>query len=208
MFLPVSKTRRAGQITGKISASPNPIYFGQGGVRISWETNDPAGAEVRVSTCPGDEKLVSKGRSGQTEISWIVDSTTYEFRLYAASQRDTPVDSVAVRRALDSVPIALREIADEALRGNIDMAELSRFIAALIPAYLQTHRFRQVLPVLLHQLATEVMRGDIGGTEMTQFIATVIPKYLNGSVAGKIVATPNPVPFGADRFDIVGNQRS
>ena len=61
-FYRVSNTERTGEITGKISANPNPIFFGQGCVVISWETNDPAGAEVRVSTSPDDEKLVSKSR--------------------------------------------------------------------------------------------------------------------------------------------------
>ena len=114
---------------------------------ISWETNDPAGGEVRVSTRPGDEKLVSKSKdSGQTEISWIVGSTKYEFRLYAASQPHTPVDSVEVHRDLDSVPIALREIADEAMRGNIGMAELSKFIATVMPHFLHSGRFHEIFP--------------------------------------------------------------
>ena len=133
----MSNTKPAGAIVGKINADPNPIPFGQDGVLISWETNDPAGAEVRVSTSRDDEKLLSKsqGKSGQTEIPWIVDSTVYDFRLYAASQPGTPIDSVQVRRDLDSAPLVLRELADEALRGNIDWAELSRFIAT-VPAYL------------------------------------------------------------------------
>jgi len=143
----VSNTKVLGPITGKIRASPNPIYFGQGSVVISWETNDPAGGEVRVSTRPGDEKLVSKSKdSGQTEISWIVGSTKYEFRLYAASQPHTPVDSVEVHRDLDSVPIALREIADEAMRGNIGMAELSKFIATVMPHFLHSGRFHEIFP--------------------------------------------------------------
>jgi hypothetical protein len=75
----VNNTERTRRITGKISANPNPISFGQGCVVISWETNDPAGVEVRVSTSGDDEKLVSKsrGKSGQTEIPWIVDPTVY-----------------------------------------------------------------------------------------------------------------------------------
>ena len=200
----MSNTDRTGQFAGKINANPNPILFGQGSVLISWETNDPGGAEVRVSTAPDDEKLVSKsnGRSGQTEIPWIVDSTVYDFRLYAASQPDKPIDSVRVKRDFESVPLILRELADEALRGNIGMAEISRFIAALIPAYLQTERFRQVFPVLLQQLAVDVMHGNVGAIEVSQFIATVIPKYLDKSIAGKIVAAPNPVSFGESSFRI------
>ena len=149
MVLRVSNRERTGKIAGKIGANPNPISFGQGCVVISWETNDPAGAEVRVSTSTGDEKLVSrsKGQSGLTEIPWIVDSTEYDFRLYAASQPETPVDSVKVRRDLDSPYIVPRELADEALCGNIDMVELSRFIATVIPHCLHSGKFREIFPV-------------------------------------------------------------
>ena len=145
----MSNTERTGQFTGKINANPNPILFGQGSVLISWETNDPGGAEVRVSTAPDDEKLVSKsnGRSGQTEIPWIVDSTVYDFRLYAASQPDKPIDSVKVKRDFESVPLILHELADETLRGNIDMAELSRFVATVMPHYLHSGKFQDIFPV-------------------------------------------------------------
>jgi hypothetical protein len=143
----VSITKPVGAIVGKINADPNPIPFGQGGVLISWETNDPAGAEVRVSTSSGDEKVVSGGQSGQTEIRWIVASTAYDFHLYAACQPDTPIDSVQVRRDLDSAPIVLREFAEEALRGNIDMAELSQFIATVMPRCLHGGKFQEIFPV-------------------------------------------------------------
>ena len=140
-------TKPAGTIVGKINAAPNPIPFGQGGVLISWETNDPAGAEVRVSTSSGEEKVVSQGQSGQTKIQWIVGATAYDFRLYAASQPDTPIDSVRVRRDLDSAPIVLRELAEEALRGNINMAELSQFIATVMPRCLHSGKFQEIFPV-------------------------------------------------------------
>jgi len=115
----VNKREPTGEITGKITASPNPISFGQRCV-ISWNTNDPAGAEVRVSTSPGSEKLLSKGPSaGQAEIPWITDSVTYDFRLYAASQPGNPIDAVKVKRDLDSVSAILRKLATEAKQGNI-----------------------------------------------------------------------------------------
>ena len=56
---------------------------------------------------------------------WIRPLTSFAFTPRASQIR--PIDSVAVRRDLDSVPAALREIADEALRGNIDMAEALAF---------------------------------------------------------------------------------
>ncbi|HXM25575.1 MAG TPA: class I SAM-dependent methyltransferase, partial [Chthoniobacterales bacterium] len=138
---------RTGKITGKISANPNPVSLGQGCVVISWETNDPAGAEVRVSTSGGHEQLVSQGPSGQTEIPWVVDSTIYDFRLYAASQPDTPIDSVQVWRDLESASMALRELADEVMRGNIGMPELSQFIATVTPRCLHSEEFYEIFQV-------------------------------------------------------------
>jgi len=143
----VSNTQRTGEITGKISANPNPVSFGQGCVVISWETNDPAGGEIRVLTSSGDEKLVSQGPSGQVEIPWIVDSMIYDFRLYAVSRPDTPIDSVQVRRDLGSAPMILRELADEAMRGNIALSELSQFIATVMPHCLRSGKFHEIFPV-------------------------------------------------------------
>jgi hypothetical protein len=130
----VTKKKRAREITGKIFAQPNPIYFGQGGVVISWQTNDPAGAEIRVLPGTEQEKLVTRrGKSGQLEIPWITDSRVYEFRLYGASQPDVVLDRVKARRAIESASAALDQIADEVNHGNIDTAELSRFVEAVIP---------------------------------------------------------------------------
>jgi len=138
------KTQTKGPITGQISASPNPICFGQRCV-VSWQTNDPVGAEVRVSTGANDERLVARGgTSGQVEIPWIADSTVYEFRLYSAGRPDMAIDSVRARREIESAPAALREIADEVTRGNVDMAELSRFIAAVMPICLRNPQFRDL----------------------------------------------------------------
>jgi len=141
----VDKTEVTAPITGKIDANPNPICFGQRCVVISWNTNDPGGAEVRVSTGSDDEKLVTQGgKSGHVEIPWITDSTVYEFRLYAASRPEVALDSVRARREIESAPAALREIADEVRRGNIEMAELSRFMAAVIPICLESKEIREL----------------------------------------------------------------
>jgi hypothetical protein len=143
----VNKTERTGPITGKIRANPNPLSFGQRCV-VSWEINDPAGAEVRVSTGTNDEKLVTRGgNSGQVEIPWIADSTVYEFRLYAGSRPDVLIDSVEARRQIESAPAAIREIADEVARGNIDMGEISRFIAAVMPFCLRRLQPRDLFQI-------------------------------------------------------------
>jgi Methyltransferase domain len=140
----VNKTEPTGEITGKINANPNPLCFGQRCV-ISWETNDPAGAEIRVSTGTDEEKLVTQGgKSGCVEIPWITNSTVYEFRLYPVSLPNVAIDSVKTRREIESAPAALREIAEEVNRGNIDMNELSRFISAVIPICLDSTEIRQL----------------------------------------------------------------
>src|SRR5262249_16215508 len=98
----MSNNKRIGEITGKISAKPNPVAFLQGSVEISWETNDPAGGEVRVSTSPDHEQLVSRGQSGRTKISWIEHSKVYEFRLYPASRPELPIASLEPKRETQS----------------------------------------------------------------------------------------------------------
>jgi len=142
----VSKPGRTGAIQGKITAIPNPIPFGEDCVVISWATNDQAGAEVRVSTSPGHEQLVSRAQSGSTKISWIAHSTVYDFRLYAASQPDLAIDSVEVTRETDSAQVVLRELAAEVMGGNVDAA-LSSFIAATVPRFVHTGKFRKVFPI-------------------------------------------------------------
>ncbi|MGC1324020.1 MAG: class I SAM-dependent methyltransferase [Candidatus Udaeobacter sp.] len=140
----MNKTEPTGEITGKINANPNPLFFGQRCV-ISWETNDPVGAEIRVSTGANDEKLVTQGGPfGYVEIPWINDSKVYEFRLYVASRPEVAIDSVKAKRDIESAPAALREIAEEVKRGNIEISELSRFISAVIPLCLKSKERREL----------------------------------------------------------------
>lgn len=142
----MNTTDATGQITGKITATPNPIPFGQHAVVISWVTSDPRGSEIRVAVS-GEEKLVTRGgESGHVEIPWIVDSRIYDCRLYGGSRPDTSIDSVKVSRDFESVPAILRELAEEATRGNIAMAELSQFIATVMPHCLHSGKFREIFP--------------------------------------------------------------
>jgi len=198
----VNKKKRAREITGKIFAQPNPIYFGQGGVVISWQTNDPAGAEIRVLPGTEQEKLVTRiGKSGQLEIPWITDSRVYEFRLYGASRPDVVLDRVKARRAIESASAALAQIADEVNHGNIDTAELSRFVEAVIPRCLNAtfpELFRRwerrgfhVTPVHFYQPIPDTQSlpetlwthpSDLAGVEMNEttqleLLREHIPKF-------------------------------
>jgi hypothetical protein len=140
----VSNTKRTGEITGNISADPNPVPFGEECVVISWETNDPAGGEVRVSTSPGHEQLVSRGQSGSTKISWIADSTVYDFRLYPVSRPHKLVDSVKVEKNSNSLHPLLAEAALEVTRGNIGVAALAAFISKVLPACVHIRKFPEI----------------------------------------------------------------
>jgi Methyltransferase domain len=102
---------------------------------------------VRVSSSPGEEKLVSRRQSGQKGIRWIIDSTICDFRLYAASQPDRPIDSVKVSRDLDSVPIVLGQLATEVMQGKIEIMKLLHFIAAVMPHCLRSGRFHEIFSV-------------------------------------------------------------
>jgi hypothetical protein len=55
-----------------------------------------------------------------------------------------PIDSVKVRRDLDSGRLVLRQLADEVMRGNISVLELSQFIAAVVPRCLHDGSFQEV----------------------------------------------------------------
>ena len=130
----MSKSATSVGITGKINARPNPIApSGKSRTRITWETNDPLGAEVRVST-PGEKsKLVSRGPTGSVEIDWIVGSTRYDFQLYGMSEPEKCLERVTVGCSDGSSKGVLDQVAAEAAKGNIDVEELARFIAAIAP---------------------------------------------------------------------------
>jgi len=141
----MNQKNRAGRIAGQITAKPNPVPLGEECIVISWQSSDPAGAEVRVSTSPDHEQLVSRAQSGRTKISWIEPSKVYDFRLYPASRPDLPIASVKVTRETESGQAFSRELAAEVMRGNAETA-LSDFIAAVVPLFLKSGKFRDVFP--------------------------------------------------------------
>ena len=102
---------------------------------------------MRVSTSPDHEQLVSRGQSGRTKISWIAHSKVYNFRLYPASRPDQVIASVKVTRETESSQAFSRELAAEVMRGNAEAA-LSNFIAAIVPLFVNSGKFRDVFPAL------------------------------------------------------------
>ena len=146
VFKGAPKAPRSKTITGKITATPNPVPSDEASpVVVSWETDDPSGGEIRVATSVPEEKLVTRGgKSGQVEIHWIANSTEYEFRLYPASQPDRELDSVKVWRDSNSLHPLLDEVALEVTRGTIGVTTLSRFLAKVIPPCLHGTTFPEM----------------------------------------------------------------
>jgi hypothetical protein len=50
-------------------------------------------------------------------------------------------------RFIDPSPTALRDLAAEVMRGNIDVTDLSQFIATVMPRCLHSGKFQEIFPV-------------------------------------------------------------
>src|ERR1051325_5756632 len=67
-----------------------------GASTITWQTNDPLGAELRVFTATDGDKLVSRGGSGSLQVDWILPERHYTFSLSGLSQSDRRLASVDI----------------------------------------------------------------------------------------------------------------
>lgn len=129
-------------ITGKITAQPNPIPLAGGSnTRIAWETNDPLGAEVHVSTPEEGGKLVARGAGGSVTINWIAASRLYRFDLFGSTEPDRRLDQITVRRSNGSLESVLKEVAAKAASGKIDPGELAKLIAQVAPRCVNSARY-------------------------------------------------------------------
>ena len=97
----MNKTEPTGEITGKITATPNPVPTeARARTTLRWEVNAPEGAEVYVSESGAPEKLVGQGRNGSLEVEWIQAGTDYLFQLYTRTEPRRILDSIIVRRCI------------------------------------------------------------------------------------------------------------
>src|SRR5438067_9804364 len=129
-------------ITGSIAANPNPIPFANTkGTTIAWETNDPLGAEVRVSILGQPDKLFGRGHKGSVAVEWITAANLYRFDLYGLTQRERCLDHVIVRRKDESLPGLLDQLTAETSSGTADLDQLARFVAKAAPKCVQSSRF-------------------------------------------------------------------
>jgi hypothetical protein len=86
-----------------LTAEPNPVPADDeelGTTNINWRS--AAGGNIYVSQDDGPEQLFASGIRGTEQANWICRGSTYEFRLYAGSQRTAPLKTVIVTRAEDA----------------------------------------------------------------------------------------------------------
>jgi len=55
--------------------------------------------------------------------------------------------TAAMPQPKDPSPTVLRDLATEVMRGNIDITELSQFIATVMPRCLHSGKLREIFPV-------------------------------------------------------------
>lgn len=81
-----------------LAADPNPVVTvaGQGTTFITWSTGDGSVGEVWVSQDGGSETLFATGTEGTQEAPWIMQHSTYDFRLYAGTMHDNMLAAVSV----------------------------------------------------------------------------------------------------------------
>jgi hypothetical protein len=137
------KTARQKAFTGKIRAMPNPPPpERESPVLISWETNDPKGAEVRVYWGDAEQVVTRAGQIGEVKIDWIDRASEYEFRLYSPSAPELCIDSVKVRRRRGPSKSELNDLSEKIARGEIDVVDLTDFIAQAMPYYLEPAHYQ------------------------------------------------------------------
>ena len=81
-------------------ATPNPVPAGPGPgtTTITWSVAEGAPGQVYVSVDGGPETLVAEGLEGSHETPGISPGATYEFRLYAGTERALLLATTTVTR--------------------------------------------------------------------------------------------------------------
>ncbi len=81
-------------------ATPNPVPAGPspGATTITWSVAEGAPGQVYVSVDGGSETLVAEGLEGSQEAPGISSGATYEFRLYAGTERALLLATTTVTR--------------------------------------------------------------------------------------------------------------
>lgn len=153
--------RKKAQPVASLTATPNPVPHGAelGTTTITWSTGDHLSGQIYVSVDGGSEQLFARGSRGSQEAPWINAGNTYEFRLYAGTDRKAPLSTLTVTRG--EAPWKVEELARSAFQEK-QSGDAVRALANIIkpyvysPAYQDTfhlweeHGFH-ITPVHFHQ---------------------------------------------------------
>ena len=130
------------KVTGKITATPNPLPWDTGTrLTLRWETSPPQQVEIFVAESQGEEKLVRRGGGGSCELEWIRPGIDYEFRLYGTENERRKLDAVTVRRSPIPWKSLLAHLATRTKRTDEEAAEMAEFIAGAVARGLRDPRF-------------------------------------------------------------------
>ena len=186
-------------ITGKILATPNPVPAEAGArATLQWEVNAPEGAEVYVSESGAPEKLVGRGRNGSMELEWIQAGSEYLFRLYSRTEPRQVLDSVVVRRCVTG---RIRAVPLEA--GAKTLLEWEITPPAVAEIYLSENGGNERLVCRGASGSFEVAGLQPGNKYVLPLCTATEPRQILDSavihrpIAGRIRASPNPVPLEA-----------
>ena len=224
----MSNAEKSAAVTGTITAVPNPVPSIDGArTVISWKTNDPKGAEVRVSTTCEEEKLFSRGQKGSVEVEWITGFADYNFDLYGSSQPESRLDRVTVHQTNGSFSTVLSQMMEKAKRGKVDLEELATFIARVAPSCVHSSHFPEffrlwessgihitpvhfyqpipdtrALPNTLWQAASDLPAVDMNDSLQLDFICHRFPQF-RGEYENIPVTAQEPGQFSLTngRFD-------
>src|SRR5205823_5791344 len=75
-----------------------PAGAAAGSTMVSWSTGTGVAGEVYVSVNGGPEVLFQTGPEGNASADWIYSGASYEFRLYADSEKQSVIASTTVSR--------------------------------------------------------------------------------------------------------------
>jgi hypothetical protein len=82
-----------------LTADMYPMGLEPSRARITWNTGDGRSGQVYVSVDGAPEEIFSSGTAGIRDAPWIFTGPTYDFRLYAGTDRAAPVATGRVYRA-------------------------------------------------------------------------------------------------------------
>jgi hypothetical protein len=122
-----------GTVTVRREVSPNSWIPPS----VEWQTNDPLGGEIRVSSADG-EKVVTRGTKGSTPLHWVRPDRSYSLLLYSLTEP---------KRKLASVDLAAQDpgsaVAPKWGVTDREVREIVEQVAAVVPKGIYGGRYAE-----------------------------------------------------------------